>query len=899
MFTMDTTMGEILGIPAVKAFLEKAAPQMITGPAAGYISPMTLSALKGMSPEAAPMVDALLALANGDSVDFSAFDSKKQKAIIKCGPTVAKYDLDDVDGKMYMLDHRFSGAFIVQFSKKMDESIPGQITYDGSPVDYVLTTAQVAGGVQLLGIYVRNICTAYATDYTFHFEGFTDTDGNVIDPQDFTVRTIDKAVPDPAYAAHEEIAQKAAEEGMVLLKNDKQLLPLATDAHIRLIGAENFRTGAVGAGKINPRYQIRFLEAVKDSAFVIDEGSDTAIIVISRASGENFDNTPYRGQYYLTDAEEKMIAEAKETSKHIIAIINSGYPMDVRWTLDTAIEAVIWTGFSGMLGGPALVNILNGSTNPSGKLPDTWALDYKDIPASENFYVPPSVEEVIGADEDIWIDTVYEEDIYVGYRYFETFDKPVAYPFGHGLSYTTFSMEGKLTDSDIKHMQMEVRVTNTGTSAGKEVAQIYAAIPDGNLEQPSKRLVAFHKTALLEAGKTETTSLSIPIDNLASYDEKAHAFILEKGTYTFFLGTSIKQVMPIGSMEVVENMTLKVVGDYMKSPIDFTRLSKFDASTYPQGKLSGIIPDQHSLHHKTGRSHINEVEILEDPLIDTFSTEDLARLSICASSGWGMQDVGVAGRINRLGERNLPYFAVSDGNNGVNINKPNIGMPTSNLICASWNPSLAYEVAKVIAEEAKENNVQMILAPAMNLHRNPLCGRQPEYFSEDPLLGGTMAGFHTLGLGENGMSSSIKHVCCNGSESSRKRNHSILSQRALRELYLRTFEVAFSVCKPDSIMTAYNAVNGVQASEDEELLMGIFRHEFGLDGYIMTDWGCYDTADVAKMVQAGVCWITPGSTDDTYVTPILNGIKNGIVDENRLRNNVKYMYRVIRKRTEK
>ncbi len=899
MFTMDTTMGEILDIPAVKAFLEKAAPQMISGPAAGYITPMTLSALKGMSPESAPMVDALLAIANGKNIDASAFDPSKQKAVVKCGPTVAQYDLDDVDGKMYMLDHRFSGAFIVQFSKKMDENIPGQITYEGTPVDYVLTTAQVAGGVQLLGIYVRNICTEYGTDYTFHFEGFTDTDGNVIDPQDFTVRTIDKAIPDPAYAAHEAVAQRAAEEGMVLLKNENHLLPLKKDAHVHLIGAEEFRTGAVGAGKINPRYQIRFLEAVKDSAFVIDDNSDTSIIVISRASGENFDNTPYKGQYYLTDAEEKMITEAKEKSKHIIAIINSGYPMDVRWTLDTSIEAVIWTGFSGMLGGPALVNILNGSINPSGKLPDTWALDYKDIPASANFYVPPSVEDAIGADEDIWIDTVYEEDIYVGYRYFETFDKPVAYPFGHGLSYTTFSTEGKLTDSDIKNVQMEVSVTNTGNSAGKEVLQVYVAIPDGNLEQPSKRLIAFHKTDLLEAGKTETTTLSIPIDNLTSYDEKAHAFILEKGTYIFFLGDSIKQVEPIGSIEVGENRTVKIVGNYMKPPIDFTRLSKFDETTYPQGKLSGIIPDQHSLHHKTDRSHIDEVELLEDPLIDTFSTEELARLSICASSGWGMQDIGVAGRINRLGERNLPYFAVSDGNNGVNINKPNIGMPTSNLICASWNPSLAYEVAKVIAEEARENNVQMILAPAMNLHRNPLCGRQPEYFSEDPLLGGIMAGFHSLGLEENGMASSIKHVCCNGSESSRKRNHSIVSQRALRELYLRTFEVAFSVCKPDSIMTAYNAVNGVQASEDEELLMGIFRHEFGLEGYIMTDWGCYDTADVAKMVQAGVCWITPGSTDDTYVTPILDGIKNGTVDEKRLRNNVKYMYHVIRKRTEK
>ncbi len=896
MFTMETTMGEIIDIPAVRGFLENVAPQMISGPAAGYITPMSLSGLKGMSPESAPMVDALLALANGEEVDLSALDPSKQKALVKCGPTVAKYDLDDVDGKMYMLDHRFSGAFIVSFSKTIDESIPGKITYQGKDVDYILTTVQVAGGLQLLGIYVKDICTEYSKSYVFHFEDFTDTDGNVIDPQDYTVETVEKTLPDPAYADHEAVAKKAAAEGMVLLKNEN-LLPLKKDAHINVYGGGDFRTGAVGAGKINPRYQIRLMEAIKDSAFVLDENADTCLIVISRASGENFDNTPYRGQYYLTEAEEEIIAGAKAKYQHIIAIVNSGYPMDVRWTLDDAIEAVIWTGFCGMLGGAALVDILNGAVNPSGKLPDTWALDYNDIPSSKNFFVPPSVEEVIGADDDIWIDTVYEEDIYVGYRYFETFDKAVAYPFGHGLSYTTFSIDGSVISNDIHNLSLQAKIKNTGSVFGKEVVQVYVSIPDGNLEQPSKRLVAFYKTTLLEAGQEESVDLSIPIDRLASYDEASHAFILEKGTYSFFLGNSIKQVEAIGSVEVTDDITVKVVGDYMTPPIDFKRLSKFDETSYPEGKLSGIIPDIHSLHHKTGRSHVDEVEILKDDLIDTFSNEELARFTICASSGWGMQDVGVAGRVHRLGDRNLPYFAVSDGNNGVNINKPNIGMPTSNLVCATWNPDLAYEVAKVIAEEALENDVAMILAPAMNLHRNPLCGRQPEYFSEDPLLGGIMAGYHTKGLEENGVSASVKHVCCNGSESSRKRNHSIVSKRALRELYLRTFEVAFSVCKPDSIMTAYNAVNGVQASEDEELLMGIFRHEFGLDGYIMTDWGCYDTADVAKMVQAGVCWITPGTTDDTYVTPILEGIKNGVVDEKRLRNNAKYMYRVIKKRT--
>ena len=425
MYTENTSIGELLELPQVMALLEKAAPQMVSGPAKGYLTPLTLAQLKVAQPESAQLADAILALANGADVDLTPLDPSKKKPILKGGSTVAQYDIDDVDGKMYMLNHAFSGCFILSFSKPIDEHIKGQVTYDGIPVKYILSTMSIAGGVQLMGVYVRDICTQYGTDYTFHFEGFTDTDGNVMDPQDYIISTVAKNLPDPAYATHEAIAQKAAEEGMVLLKNDNGLLPLVKDTKLAVIGEENFRDGAVGAGKINPRYHVRLGQALADSNFILTENADTCLFVISRASGENFDNGTFQGEFYLTDAEEKQICEAKKKYAHIIAIINSGYPMDVRWTLDVAVEAVIWTGFSGMLGGKALVNILNGTTNPSGKLPDSWSLDYFDIPSAHNFYVAPSAEESVGADDDIWIDTVYEEDIYVGYRYFETFKKDV------------------------------------------------------------------------------------------------------------------------------------------------------------------------------------------------------------------------------------------------------------------------------------------------------------------------------------------------------------------------------------------------------------------------------------------------------------------------------------------
>lgn len=893
MFTTKSTIGELLMAEGVKEFLAQAAPQMTEGPAAAYLTPLTLEQLSSMQPEMKELAQAILDVANGKKVDFKPVDPRTQKPKIKSGP-VALYEIDDVDGKMYMLDHRFSGCFLAQFSKEIDESVKGRITYEGKELPYVLTKVAVAGNMQMMGIFVRDICREYDTEYVLHIEGFVDTDGQEMEPEDFTFRTSEKGQEDPAYAEHDAIAQQAAEEGMVLLKNEEHTLPLAKDATFALIGENEFRTGAVGAGKINPRYTVRFGEAVRESGFVVDENADTCIYVISRASGENYDNGAFPGQYYLTEEEERTIEKIKTRYAKVIAVINTGYPMDIRWTKDDKVKAVIWTGYPGMLGGRALVNLLNGTVNPSGKLSDTWSNDYYDIPSSKNFFMPESPDGALDADHDVWVNTVYEEDIYVGYRYFETFDKPIAYPFGFGLSYTTFDIAAKLADEE----HVAVTVTNTGDVVGKEVVQVYAAIPDGKLEQPAKRLIAFAKTRELAPGESQEIVLEIPKDRLTSFDEESSAYIIEAGEYGIYAGNSVKAAKKIGSRVFMENETVKTVGNYMKQPIEFKRFSKYDESSQPTGKLSGIVPDAHELSCRTGRVSIEDKEMLEDAFIDDWSIEELARFSVCASSGWGMQDVGVAGRIYRLPDRDIPYFAVADGNNGVNINKKNIGMPTSNLVCSSWNEELAYEVGRVIAEEAKENNVQMILAPAMNIHRNPLCGRHPEYFSEDPYLAGVMAGYQCKGLEDNGVSGSVKHVCCNGSEATRKRNQSIVSQRALREIYLKAFEVAFEIHKPDSIMTGYNACNGVFTAEDEEMIQGIFRGEFGFEGFVMTDWNSYDTADIATAIGAGNCWMTPGSTDDTYVKPILEGLKAGVISESRLRQNIKYMYRVIRKRTQ-
>lgn len=814
------------------------------------------------------------------------------------------YNIDDVDGKMYMLDHRFSGCIVLQFTKEMDESIYGRVTYNGIELKQgVIAKIDVAGGIQMFGLPVRDVCKEYDTSYTLHIEGFTDTDGNMMEPEDITVHTLPKTDVDPAYAEHDQIALETAREGIVLLKNEGSVLPLASDSEIELVGVQNFRVGAVGAGKINPRYIMNLQRAVEEcTQFHVKEQAQTGIIVISRASGENYDNNALKGEYYLTDEEETTLQEMSARCEKVIAVVNSGYPIDMRWVEKYQIPAVIWCGFPGMLGGQALVEILDGRVNPSGKLADTWTFDYFDIPSSANFYRAAEGEQALSADCGLFVDTFYEEDIYVGYRYFETFDKPVAYPFGYGLSYTTFSIEAEMVNEPVAFGKVSAKVTNTGDRAGKEIVQVYAAIPEGRLEQPAKRLVGFVKTKSLAPGESQTVEIEISEKSVSSFDTERASWIIEAGIYTFYAGCAVNCLEECGSCEVAEEQVLLVSENLMRLPVEMELLSKKNPH-FPKGLHSGVKKEYTQLTPKTERKHYAESEWPIDAgrmteaekLTADLSVRELARLSVCASHGWGMHETGEAGRIYRLDGRDLPRFAVADGNNGVNINKPNIGMPCSNTLCSTWNTELAYEVGRVIGEEAKENDIQMILAPAMNIHRNPLNGRHPEYFSEDPLLGGIMAGHQCKGMEDMGIVSSMKHVVANNAESSRKRNHSFISERALREIYLKIFEYAMSVQMPASIMTAYNACNGCFTAEDEEMIQGIFHREFGFDGYVMTDWNSYDTADVASAVRAGNCWMTPGSTDDTYVQPIIDGVESGYIEEARLRKNISRMMNIVLK----
>ena len=864
-------------------------------------------------------------------------EEKKNKPVLfSIGPL--EYDYHDIDGLYFMLDRKLSGCLVMMWDRPMNPDIAGTVMLDGELVTGVVNQYMEAmGQMWILGIPLRGLVAESGREYQLHVEKFEDMYGNSMDPQDFTLKSIGQEETKPEYAEHERVALEAAREGIVLLKNEDNVLPIRKGETLNLFGkgVHEFRIGAVGAGKINPRYSINFIEAVRKSeAFVLNEeltafygcdedrippeemigrakeASDLALVFLTRAAGENQDASSAKGEFYLDVDEEALIEKVSKTFARTVVILNVGYPVDVTFVQRYKIAGLIYLGFAGMLAGTALLEILSGEVNPSGKLPDTWALDYFDIPASRNFYDCKDGQR-LNTDDEVYLDTCYEEDIYVGYRYFTTFGKKAAFPFGYGLSYSSFEIQPGDIVYNGKAAELKVSVKNIGAKPGKEVIQIYVGKPESELEQPERELVFFEKTRELLPGEEQCMDICLPAKTLASYSEETAAYILSKGNYRVYIGNS-SEAPACGCFDVDERKIIKQVTNLLCTDTEVKVLSKREPEySFPEGKLSGVIegkttfmPYQKRKHYRAefdGKKPDNKLsfaDVKKEPsrvseFVAQMSPEELARISVCASAGWGMEGIGEAGSVFRVEGYGLPYFQVSDGNSGVNLNVRNIGMPSGVTICASFNKELSQKIGRVIGEEAKALGIPLILAPAFNIHRNPLNGRQPEYFSEDPYLSGMMAGFYARGLEGAGVGSCYKHFIGNNCESARKRNQSVISERAIREIYFRTFEYAMEVHMPASVMTAYNAVNGCPTAADEELIQGLLREENGFDGFVMTDWTTYDSVDVASMIQAGNCWITPGSNDDTYTSQIVKGLESGTIEIERLQNNVAALVRIL------
>lgn len=573
------------------------------------------------------------------------------------------------------------------------------------------------------------------------------------------------------------------------------------------------------------------------------------------------------GDFCLSVKEKEMIDTVKASFKNVIVILNVGGMVDTSWfAYDDQIQSALLALQGGMEGGLAAAELLVGDGNPSGKTVDTFAKSLDDYPSTYNFHESRN-----------YVD--YTDDIYVGYRYFETIPgaaEKVVYPFGYGLSYTTFDVEtvsagvvnSKCT-SEANMLYAKVRVTNTGKFSGKEVVQVYIAKPQGKLGKPAKELAAFEKTRELQPGESQLMILTWEINDMASYDDlgkvKKSAYVLEAGSYDIYVGTSVRDVTKadysyiLNHDVITEQLSAKLVptslpkrmladGSYealhQSEPVDtdYSAIGNIDPSL-----TEGVAPGQRAIPYfrfadgmaKNGSHDIMDVvegRITLDEFVSELSIDDLIHLL------GGQPNTGVANTfgIGNMPEYGIPSVMTADGPAGVRI-APEVGIyttafPCSTLLACTWNPDVLEAVGRAGGEELKENNLALWLTPAICIHRSPLCGRNFEYYSEDPFVTGKLAGAMVRGIQSNNVGATLKHFALNNKETNRKNSDSRVSERAAREIYLKAFEMIVKNDNPWAIMSSYNMINGYRASESEDLLTGILRDEWGYEGMVTTDW---------------------------------------------------------------
>lgn len=580
------------------------------------------------------------------------------------------------------------------------------------------------------------------------------------------------------------------------------------------------------------------------------EWADTAVITLSRFSAEGVDRRPQGGDYYLSDIEKDLISSAGKLFKKVVIVINSGATIDCEFIAEnTDVDAILFGWQGGMEGGSAIADILCGDVNPSGKMADTIAKSYDCYPCKEEFW-----------ESFKYID--YSDDIYVGYRYFETIPEAknhVRYPFGFGLSYTDFEISGRVCcESDGKIIAVAT-VKNIGSVAGKEVIQLYYSAPQGKLGKPAKELCAFKKTKLLAPDESESVVMSFDIKDMASFDDlgkiSKSAYVLEKGDYEFHMGTSVRDTVKLDYVYTVEEDTVTEQLSNWCKPFKLAKRMLADGSfeALPQSEEEYFYGKVEPTGAKAPENLVMFDNVGTDCTLDEFVAQftlDELMYIVGGQKTTGVCNTGSFGGIERLA---IPYAPTADGPAGLRL-EPKTGIPTTAWPCATllaccWNPELIYEVGAAGGAELRENNLGIWLAPALNIHRDPLCGRNFEYYSEDPLVAGKNAAAATRGIQSQNAAVSIKHFACNSKEANRYDIDARISERALREIYLKGFEIAVKEGDPWTVMSSYNRINGQHTSESYELLTEILRNEWGFKGMVVTDWGVKN--DPVKEVKAG------------------------------------------------
>ncbi len=627
--------------------------------------------------------------------------------------------------------------------------------------------------------------------------------------------------------------------------------------------------------------------------------ADTCIYVLSRQSGEGYDRKDEAGSFRLDSTEEHNIRFCAEHYKRFVLVINTGAPIDLT-PLDgiPGIGAIVYMGQLGMEGGRALADVLTGEQAPSGKLAVTWPRSYEDVSFGDEYSISGGVH------------ALYKEGIYVGYHYYDSFGVEPRYPFGFGQSYTSFQLEHALLAVQGTDVACTVLVKNTGSAAGKEIVQLYVSCPQEGMQKEYQRLAAFAKTDLLQPGETETLSLTFPISSLASYDEFQAETCLEQGNYILRLGTSSRSTEPVAALRLEQRIVLSRHRNLCRAekPVAELTQNRVHAND-PEGLLVlTVSPESFEtiVYDYVPREEAIPAEVQQH--LNRFQPEDMIRF--CAGTGLfgeqeGFKVPGAVGHTTTAYiDQGVPNLELCDGPAGLRIQRRSTrakngkikavdsaislyeflpgfvrkvllgnpkkeqvlyqyvtGFPVAAMVAQSWNTDLAHRIGQAVSAEMTEFGVRIWLAPALNIVRNPLCGRNYEYYSEDPLISGKMAAAITLGVQKTpGNCVTVKHFAVNNQEENRYYVSSDLDERALREIYLRGFEIAVREGHPRAIMTAYNKINGSYSANNNELCTNILRGEWGFDGIIMTDWLSTgeNRADEAKAIEAGVDLIMPG-----------------------------------------
>ena len=788
-----------------------------------------------------------------------------------------------------------------------------------------------------------------------------------------------------------QLSKEAAEEGMVLLENENQALPLAQGSKAALFGTGSYGTikGGTGSGDVYNRYTISVYDALTstynisnmawwgeylktfeekkaqaaeekkdndyvkytqgrfggaDSFLAIDQaltqsdmdkakagGVMTAFYTVSRVSGEGADRTIGKGDYELSEVEYNNIKLIAKNFDKCVVLLNVGGVVDTKFFSEIeGVDGLVLMSQAGMEGGNALADILTGKTTPSGKLTDTWAKNYSDYPAATT----------IGDNDGDNKQEDYKEGIYVGYRYFDTFNITPAYEFGYGKSYTSFDVEPLTVAADENNVSVTVNVTNTGdTYSGKEVVEVYFSAPDGSIEKPYQELAGFAKTDNLAPGESQKLTVTYKTTEMSSYDEAKAAYVMEDGDYIVRVGDSSRNTKVAGVLTLDKDVVTEQLSNQLTLDKNWKDLSKTgktpysykdeaaqikaaarialpsakiktenNASKIDEKKVTTYLTADAAKDYKAAENEVVETvdavpantklidvydgKVSMESFVASLDDTQLANLangiSGASTSGdtWGADAnsvTGAAGETSQLyfNSLGIPNTVEADGPAGIRVTAETTdkdgnavynyctAFPIGTLLAQTWNTDLVNRVGKAIGEEMVEIGVTLWLAPGMNIHRDPLCGRNFEYYSEDPALTGYVGSAITAGVQSNkGVGVTIKHYITNNQETNRSAVNTSVSERTLREIYLKGFEMVVKSAQPMAIMSSYNKVNGTYACENFDLLTSVPRGEWGFDGMVMTDWGAGNRAGVDTMMHAGNDLVMPGRTQDRMIAAL-------------------------------